>query len=197
MFIEALLLGILIGVVRNGRLTNLIDMQIRGAFLVLLSFVLQLSPMVLARMGVTESWLVLLPFAAMLLIAGALLLNLNKPGVWLLLLGLGANIVAMSINGFHMPVNMDTLQVAGLTGLRETILDGSVINYIPASNAVPWTVWLGKFIPVPRPYPVPQILSPGDVLISIGIIALIQGEMNRALFRPRGRMVSYSYKNRL
>ncbi len=196
MIVEALLIGLLIGILRNGRLDNLADTQFRGVLLVILSFLLQLTPSIITRFGIAGDWLKYFPFAGVVLIAIVVVLNLNKQGAWIILIGVLLNMAAMAINGFLMPVDFASLDMAGLGELAATIKDGAVINYISSDQAVTWSNLIGKFIPVPKPYPFPKILSPGDIIISLGILFMIQGEMNRAMFKRRGTMVQFTYRSR-
>jgi hypothetical protein len=50
-----------------------------------------------------------------------------------------------------------------------------------------------KFIPIPKPYPLPKLLSIGDVLMSLGLLWMIVGEMKKTNYFGKGKMVSYTY----
>lgn len=192
MFIEILIIGIIVGGYRSGRLTNITDMNIRGWYLIILSLLLSLIPVFLNGVEALADIQVYMLFVSMLLVLLVVLLNLDKKGVWLILIGGLFNIGIMVFNGFKMPVVMSTLESAGLTTLFEGITDGSIVNYIAAETSGMMTVFT-KFIPIPKPYPFPKILTLGDILMTLGIFMMIIGEMSRPSYFGKGKMVKYSY----
>lgn len=192
MFIEILIIGILIGGFQSGRLSNITDMNIRGWYLILLSLILSLMPVFLSGIEALANIQVYILFISMILILCVVILNLDKKGVWLILIGGLFNIGIMVFNSFQMPVMMNGLETAGLTALTDGITDGSIVNYV-ASEASGIMIAFTKFIPVPKPYPLPKILSIGDVLMSIGLLLMIVGEMKRPSYFGKGKMVSYTY----
>ena len=56
MFLEAVILGIVIGVVRNGSIRNINFTKIRGWFLVILAFILQISTLIFTGMSIIQSY---------------------------------------------------------------------------------------------------------------------------------------------
>jgi hypothetical protein len=195
-FLEAVILGIAIGLLRKGRLGSLGDMQFKGLWLVIMAFITQISPILLARAGVLTDQLIYLPFAAMCMMIIVLFVNLDKSGIWVIIPGAIMNIIAIALNGFKMPIDFEGLKYAGLTGVIETIQDGSLINYIGMDSVNGFSKYLGKFIPLPDMYPFAKVLSVGDIFIMVGIVILIQGEMKKVYYRASGSMVKYSYNSR-
>lgn len=196
MFLEAVLLGIAIGMLRKGRLTSLGDTQFKGIWLIVIAMLVQISPIFLSRMDVLRDQLIYMPFAAMCLMTVALLLNLDKSGIWVIIPGSVMNLLAVGMNGFKMPIDFKGLEYAGLTGVIETINDGSLMNYINMESVMDFSRYLGKFIPLPEMYPFAKVLSLGDIFIMIGIVLLIQGEMKKVYYKGSGSMVKYSYQSR-
>jgi len=195
-FLEAVLLGIAIGMLRKGRLTSLGDTQFKGIWLIVIAMLVQISPIFLSRMDVLRDQLIYMPFAAMCLMTVALLLNLDKSGIWVIIPGSVMNLLAVGMNGFKMPIDFKGLEYAGLTGVIETINDGSLMNYINMESVMDFSRYLGKFIPLPEMYPFAKVLSLGDIFIMIGIVLLIQGEMKKVYYKGSGSMVKYSYQSR-
>ena len=196
MFLEAVLLGIAIGILRKGRLTSLGDTQFKGIWLIVIAMLVQISPIFLSRMKVMTDQLIYMPFVAMCLMTLALFLNLDKSGIWVMILGSAMNLLAVAMNGFKMPIDFRGLEYAGLTGVIETINDGSLMNYINMEQVRNFSRYLGKFIPLPDMYPFAKVLSIGDIFIMIGIIILIQGEMKKLYYKRSSSMVKYSYNSR-
>lgn len=192
MFVEAIIIGLLIGGFRNGRLTNIIDMNIRGWYLILISLILSLLPVFLGNLESVSNIQNYLLLFSMIIVLVVVLLNLDKKGVWLILIGGLFNIAILLFNGFKMPVNLATLEGAGLTSLFEGITDGSIVSYA-ASSAEGFMKIFTKFIVVPKPYPFPKIMTLGDIIMSLGIVFMIVGEMMRPSYHGKGRMIQYSY----
>jgi len=196
MFIEAVLIALFIGGFRGGRLSNIIDMNIRGWYLILLSLLLSLSPVFLRNFENIGNTPVVLMFFGMVILLIVLALNMDKKGAWLILIGGLLNAGIMVFNGFRMPVIVGGLEGAGLSALLEGITDGTIINYV-ASEATGVMTVLTKFIIIPKPYPIPKILSIGDIVMSIGLLWMIMGEMARPSYSGKGKMVQYTYGSRM
>lgn len=194
MYIEIVIIGLVIGGFSNGRLANLMEINIRGWFLILVSLLLSLLPVFLNSIGKLGNAQVYLLFFSMVLMLIVTALNLDKKGTWLILIGGIFNLVIMLFNNFKMPVSMSNLNKAGLTALFDGITDGSIVNYVAAEATGAITVFT-KFIAIPKPYPFPKILTIGDILMTIGLLLFIVGEMKKTNYFGKGKMVSYSYRS--
>ena len=93
----------------------------------------------------------------------AVFLHANRRigGLWLLALGATLNFTAIAANEGVMPARPEALASAGITQD-----DGEFVN----SGAVPDArlPWLGDVFAVPRPVPLHNVFSVGDVLIVLG-----------------------------
>lgn len=193
MFIEAVIIGLFIGGFRGGRLNNIIDMNIRGWYIILLAIILQLSPLFLGNIEFVVSTQKYLLFISTLLVLIVVLLNLDKKGFWILLVGGIFNIGVMMFNNLQMPVTMTSLQASGLTTMYESITDGSLINYVASDATSLIGKMFTKFIIIPKPYPFPKILTIGDVIMTIGLFVMVIGEMSRTSHYGKSKMAQYSY----
>ena len=194
MFFEAIVIGLAIGFLREGRLTNIQEINFRGWYLIIIALLLQISPTVFAKFNVLENSYNYIVFGASLLMLLGLLINLDKRGFWIIAIGALMNLIVIGLNGFAMPVHLSVLEGAGLGNFGQSIADGSVLNYVGFENFENILNYLGKFIVIPKPYPVPRIISIGDILISLGLLRFVQGEMNRPFFVRGSKMIQYSYK---
>lgn len=196
MYIEAVIIGIIIGMIRNGKFTNITDIRIRGLFLVVLSVAVQVSPIFLVKIEPVREYLYIFPFISLVLMSLAILVNISRKGMKVIFLGALLNIAVMALNNFYMPVDFASLEWAGLTPLLESIKSGSVIGYMNIENATTIGTYLGKILPIPSIYPLSKVLSIGDIIITIGIILFFQGEMSRSYFRGDNSMIKFSYKTK-
>jgi hypothetical protein len=119
------------------------------------------APQLLALAGIRHSGLALLSLALCLAWVWQ---NRMLPGVRLLALGLGLNLLVMALYGGSMPITSARLAELGsvapagsiLIGAKDLVVDGSPI----------W--WLGDWMTIQRP-PYSLTASPGDLLVVAGL----------------------------
>lgn len=196
MYIEAIILGLIIGFARNGRLANFFEVRFKGWALSILAFVLFLIPYLLRIMESPFEKLQIFPFLAMVICAIIALLNFEKNGMKILLIGVLLNLVVMGLNDFKMPIDAIKMEALGFTSFIESLKEGYVVNYISMDGAHPISTILGKVIALPDFYPLKKVLSAGDLIISIGIASIIQYEMLLSSVKSRGSMVHFSYNTK-
>lgn len=153
----ALVLGVVVGHARGGRLGLLITHQPTRARLLLTALGLYV-------VGVLASWAWEPLLAVMSALSGLTLayfawVNRELDGARLVALGLSTNAIVLLANG-AVPVSTSAALRAGLTGIA---FDERHVG--TAEATLPW---LGKVIPVAFP-PLPQVVSPGDVAIAAGL----------------------------
>lgn len=197
MFIEAIILGVIIGVIRNGRLSNLTEIYIRGWYLIILGVVIQYVPILLNILGFEQLNFEYITFIGMLLMVVALIMNLDLKGIWMILLGGLLNLLGLVFNGFKMPIHLGSLQTLEMNYFIESIRSGNLINYQLFSEFINWKLALGKFIPIPKIYPFAKVLSIGDIVMMLGIILFISSEMKSNYFKRSSSMLQFSYKKKI
>ncbi len=192
MYIEAIALGLVIGVLLRGRLENLSNLNIRGWYMIIFSLILSFSPLVLNNFDIGANVFNILMYIGLIIILFIVLFNLDKKGAPIIFIGGLFNAVIMAFYSFRMPVY--DLGFENVSNFVMNIKNGSLINYVLIDDVIVKNGWkyFSKFIVIPK-YPFAKILSIGDILIFIGIIYLIVGEMKRTSYTKKGRMVSYSY----
>lgn len=196
MIFEALIIGLIIGFFRNGRWYNLMEIEFHGWYLIFLGAALQIIP--IAATKLTETYVVLqwAPFIGLCLIWLAVLMNFRLKGFKLMAFGAALNLLAMVAHGGKMPINLGLAEMAGINAIVESVKSGTVANLMPLEESMSVLKWLGKTIPIPRPYPLAKMISFGDLLMTFGIIYFIQGEMVYYHFRSKGKMLKFSIKSR-
>ncbi len=197
MYIEAILIGLLIGMIRNGRLTNFNNAKFRGWAIAILAFVVYLVPYGLKVFAISFENPQWFPFAAMGLIGVVALANFDKTGMKLFFVGTLLNMAVMAFNGFMMPIDIEKMRALGFESFVESITNGTVVNYIDSMDATKWTVFFSKIIALPKWYPLARVISIGDIVISVGIALVIQSEMLLHSMRTKNSMVRFSYKSKI
>lgn len=173
--LSAIVIGLAVGFAFGGRPRNLGQLPLRWNVLVLASLAIQLflftgfnlpAPVVtvlyLLSGGLGIAWLAR---------------NLRIPGIACVLAGGVSNFLAISLNGGRMPIDPGALaQTRGADYVRELAAGHLTSNSVLIDSHTRLT-WLTDLILVPRPWPLPTVLSVGDVLIGFGVIWLIAAGM--------------------
>ena len=117
----------------------------------------------------------------------ALVVNLRQPGFWLIIAGALANFLVIVANGGQMPASPDAwMALNGVAAVPTTDFSNSVL-------AGPHTVlaFLGDNFVLPRPLPLANVFSMGDVLIGVGgamfIFQSMHGRVLTRLLRPEAQ----------
>lgn len=177
MLLETFILAVIIGLVAKGSLKNLAHAPLHGALFIWAGLVLRNFPALFKLSflnryadAVAGTAPVLFIFSFALLIFG-ILLNLSQWPMILIFSGILLNFaVVLESEGF-MPVSGESLRMAGydMDKIISTRLD---MNHV-LITAQTKLAFLADIIPIPRPYPFPQILSVGDVLMCLGLFFFI------------------------
>jgi len=169
--LDVVILGILVGWLRKGRIGNLGYIPLRGVmgFIALgaLDLLMQLTQSPERRL-LYQVLIMGSAGAAFLL----LWLNHRLPGVRLVLSGLVLNLVVMGANGGRMPVSTWAANVSGQAEFLPLLTSGESSRHVPLGPQTHMG-FLSDLIPIPPPYPAARVLSIGDLLVFAGIIWLV------------------------
>jgi hypothetical protein len=175
LLLYAIAAGLVVGRLSGGRLDALATVRFRAWPIALGGLLFQLvlfSAPVAARVGDAGPLLYVVSSAA---VFAALLLNLRLPGFPLLALGAGANLLAIVANGGYMPSAPEAW--AALNGVSEVPTDDYTNSaLIDATTRFPA---LGDIFVFPRPLPMANVFSIGDVLIAVGAAWFVVSRMRQ------------------
>lgn len=174
MFTAAVLLSVLVGLLRRGRLSSLADFPFRQLPLVLIAFALQ------AGLGLAASRDVPLGFAgpAVHVATYALLLqviwaNRDTRGFLTTGVGFALNLAAIVVNGGRMPVSEAALVQAGLFDLAAALRAEASYTHTLITGTTR-LAWAADVFALPPPFPRPTVFSLGDVVIVLGLFTIVQ-----------------------
>jgi hypothetical protein len=175
LLLYAIAAGLLIGLLNRGSLANLAHVRIRWWTLALGGLIFQLvlfSPPVAGVIGAAGPVLYVGSTAIVLVV---LLANVRLPGFWLVGVGALLNLIVVLANGGQMPASAEGfLALYGAAAVpTEAFSNSTLIG--------PQTVFplLGDIFVLPRPIPLANVFSIGDVLIAIGGAWFIVRTMRR------------------
>ena len=160
--------AMLVGLLRGGRLSNLTEIRVRGWWMLLVGFGLQLVAGFLPRdQHELAVALILVSYLPLILFVW---LNREMNGLWIAGIGILMNFTVIALNG-GMPVLPAAVEIAGGS---ETLTLGAKHVLLDDATRLPF---LADIVPLPG-----SVVSLGDVFLAIGIGVFLEDQMRR---RPR------------
>lgn len=172
--IGAVLIGLLLGYLRGGRVEHLSLLRLRSLWLVGIALVIQLAifPLFSARP--------LLPYATSffhLLSYGlaTVFLVLNYRLFPLLVIGSGAllNLLVITVNGGFMPSSPAALIRSGSYRVAARLLEEGIFGNVILMSEETRLNFLGDILFLPRALPLSTAFSVGDLVLALGLIWLV------------------------
>jgi len=180
MFIEPAFLSVLVAKIRRGQIKRLENVHIRGWYLFIISALLQGSISLIKIFSPSWSnkflpqYLIIFILITYLLMMIPGVLNFNKKYMKLFLIGIVLNFIVIMGNGGQMPVSLEGIKgIQTETTLPERTFD---IKHRAVTKDTKF-VYLADIILIPKPYPLPKILSIGDIFLMLGTFVFFQEEM--------------------
>jgi Family of unknown function (DUF5317) len=167
----AIVLGLIVGRLLGGRLDGLAGLSFRWVGLAIAGLTAQVllfaAP---ATRGLDQIGppLYVASTGAVLLFV---LANIRVRGMAVVALGAGLNLVTIVANGGTMPASRAALETAGLDGTNGYTNSQALASPVLAP--------LGDVFALPAGIPLANVFSVGDVLIALGILAVIVAAMRR------------------
>lgn len=185
MVIEAVVLSIIVGLFRGGRLSKF--RQIRDKSLLFLivgiliqSFIIYSNGFIeydgLNRILTYSKEIILFSF---ILIAIGTIMNYKSKPLWISFIGYLMNFFVMFSNAWKKPVLMEGLTLAGRGDWVNLINQKTISIFTPLVDGTKYPI-LGNIIVFAKPYPIGKVLSIGDIIVGIGIFIFIQDIMFRS-----------------
>jgi hypothetical protein len=173
----AIPIGIVVGLVLGGKLDRLADLRLRWAPLVVLGLLIQVALFadpVSSMVGDAAPAIYVASTAAVLI---AVLRDVLVPGMAVIAIGAGCNLAAILVNGGYMPA--DPTALASVVDLSPGY-SNSVVVADPALRP------LTDLYALPAAFPLANVFSVGDVLIGVGVAAVIVFAMRARPASPGG-----------
>ena len=177
MIIEAILIGLFIGILRKGKISRIEYLKINLLPLVFVSL-MSVIIIVVMNLGLLEfgsfiyNIFFVLSYALIIIV---LVFNLDKKFLFITLIGAVLNFICICFNSFKIPVNTGAFISSYGDEMAKLFLSGDIKFFIPAEGAK--LSFLGKLISITEYYFYPVILSIGDIFVALGIILFIQDFM--------------------
>ncbi|OJW06224.1 MAG: hypothetical protein BGO39_25600 [Chloroflexi bacterium 54-19] len=188
-------IGIIVGFILKGKITNLAELKLQGFSLILLSLAVQL--VILATPLAAWPWLVqngnLIYMISMSVLLLGLLYNRQYGwSFWLIIIGTACNIVVIAQNQGAIPVDLDKLSLASgetVASIAQKFAEHSELSYRTPLTAASQLGWMGDVLYIPLPLFDSNVYSIGDMIISIGLAAFVIKTM-LGHFQPKPKKTS-------
>lgn len=178
MFVEPMLFSLILAKTRKGKFSNIEKLELNKWYLILIAGGIQLALTILQKNNppwadlILEDYFIYIHALSYVLILYCTLMNIKRKSMKLFLVGVLLNFLVITFNGGKMPVS-----ITGIKGINSPTIELPHREYDIKHMAVtPETklVYLADIILIPRPYPLPKILSIGDVFLMLGLFVFIQ-----------------------
>ncbi len=170
----AVALATVVSLLAGGKLRQLAEVQLVQPHLILISLFLQMlifTPWWHAH-GVLHQMTNGLYVTSLALLMIACWKNRHIPGIVLLGVGLVSNAVVILANGGRMPAFLGALRAAGLVSSSDDLGAFHATNSMLITIDTP--LWfLGDILAVPKSFPLANVYSIGDILITEGAVAFV------------------------
>ena len=169
--LSAILIGLALGAALGGRPRRLGQLPLRWNVLVFGSLAIQLF--LFTGLSIPAPVVTVLYLLSGGLVIGWLARNLSIAGIACVMLGGLSNFLAIAANGGRMPVEPNLLAQARGAGYVSALAAGRVTSNSSLADSHTSLRWLTDQILIPPPWPLPTVLSAGDIVIALGVIWLI------------------------
>ena len=160
LWLFAMVLGLVFGLLVGGRITNLSRLRFRWPW-VLVAAVLIREAVLLTPLNRIDGAQYVYVLALAAIVVWTIAHFGRLPGVWLLTAGAALNLLVIASNSGRMPV---ASELAGALARHGTLGQYTVMTSATHLNLLGDWIWLN---------PLPEAYSPGDVLIAVGLAILV------------------------
>ena len=185
LYLYIIIISIIIGLLRNGKLSSLSHISLKKIELIVLACLIQaglifLGPKKIKFILDYSSYMIIFSYIVLLL---AVWNNKKLKGMKIIFLGIVFNFIAITANDGHMPVLLSSLYKAGLNDFVLVLKEGIYVTHTLITEKTLFR-FLADVIPLSSPFPDPSVVSAGDFLMFSGVFSLIQNAMLKKELNP-------------
>ena len=188
LYVYIIIISIIIGLLRNGKLSSLSQISLKKTELIVLACLIQAGLVFLGPKRVKfvldySPYMLIFSYIVLLL---AVWYNKKIKGIKIIALGIIFNFIVIVVNGGHMPVLLSSLYKAGLDDFALVLKEGTYVTHTLITEKTLFK-FLADVIPLSPPFPDPSVVSVGDFLMFYGVFSLIQNAMVKKEQKPEDR----------
>ncbi|NLY19998.1 MAG: DUF5317 domain-containing protein [Tissierellia bacterium] len=180
MFIEAIVLGVILGYLRGGKINNLNRIELRFPVALIATFIIEIILRLysvnfnnsIANLIFDNYMYIHIVFY--IIVIAILTANDKLKYMKIIQGGYILNLLPMMFNGGKMPISESALIRVGQSDMISFLKEGLIPTHqLIDSSTRFWQ--LSDFIPMK--YPIAKVISPGDIVLSLGLILFIYHNM--------------------
>lgn len=176
-FLIALLCGLAAGILLGGSVSNLRHARYKGETVLLVALAAQAAaPLLAGSLSEEVTWTYYVWLSSFALVALVALANRRQLGSLAIAAGATMNMLVIALNR-GMPVSSHAMTAAGYTGEPSSAFYGAEALLHHVSNADTRLMVLADVMPIPGPPAVQSVVSVGDLLLAVGLVAFISAAM--------------------
>jgi hypothetical protein len=149
----------------GGRIGRLAEVRLRAAPLLFAALALQIFVLFVVP-GWNDTLLRAVHLGTYGMLFTFLWVNRRMPGIWIVAVGGTLNLIAIAANAGVMPAGPAALRSAGSVSNADTFINSGLLDH-------PRVLFLGDVWAIPRGWPLANVFSIGDVVIAIGVFAVV------------------------
>ncbi|MBE3092006.1 MAG: DUF5317 domain-containing protein [Candidatus Atribacteria bacterium] len=185
LYVYMIIISIIIGLLRNGKLSSLSQISLKRIELIVLACLIQAGLIFLGSKKIKfildySSYMIIFSYIVLLL---AVWNNKKLKGMKIIFLGIVFNFIVIVANGGHMPVLLSSLYKAGLNDFALVLKEGTYVTHTLITEKT-LCAFLADVIPLSPPCPDPSVVSAGDFLMFYGVFSLFQNAMLKKELNP-------------
>jgi len=178
LYVYIIIISIIIGLLRNGKLSSLSQISLKRIELIVLACLIQGGLIFLGSRNIKFvldycSYMIIFSYIVLLL---AVWYNKKLKGIKIIALGIIFNFIVIVANGGHMPVLLSSLYKAGLNDFALVLKEGTYVTHTLITEKTLFG-FLADVLPLSPPFPDPSVVSVGDFFMFFGVFSLIQNAM--------------------
>lgn len=174
MLIFCLILAILVGLIRGGKISNIGNLKLKNRIFILLGLGINV---LITFLGAAGNNIILLYIRELYILSYVFVIigiafNLNCRPMFIIGLGTLGNLVGFLANK-GIPISLEGLKMTNQTQIADFIQAGENLLYVPLTEATKLPIF-SKMIIIQVEMPFENIYSFGDLVIMIGLFVLVQ-----------------------
>jgi len=178
LYIYIIIISILVGFIRGGKLNNLTQISLKRIELIILACLIQGGLIFFGTRKVQfildcSSYALIFSYIVLIL---AVWYNKQLKGMNIITLGIIFNFIVIVANGGHMPVLLSSLYRVGLNDFALILKEGRYVTHTLITEKTLFK-FLADVLPLSPRIPDPSVVSAGDFLMFFGVFSLIQNAM--------------------
>lgn len=187
MFIEAIIIGIIIGLFRKGKINrlSLIDFNMPALAYLSVFFYISIIVMNLGLLDLDSLLYSIFLLASYMLIGSFIIANIYKKYMFIPLIGFLLNFISFIFNGFKFPISSESTLLVYGSEIYNLLVNNKIKYFIAAENSK--LSFLGINYTINKLFST-TILSIGDIIISIGIMMIVQSIISDKRIKSKNRI---------